>query len=182
MRRWNEQTLRYEPFSPGARKYPPLSDQLRVQLERIPAVSDGIIKYYPCKVRLKDGRWQDFVYVVNADDYIRVWGVWPDQDKRKREVRIQDVEQIAESSSRLPQAFAQRLYDAGESGMGYVIFELSHSDGSRSAHLSGNAVDFVQLPNGKTPKDVVAVHPHSGRERHDRLSAHDYYWCLFGTG
>jgi hypothetical protein len=180
MERWNDQMCRYEPFSPGARKYPPLSEYLRAELERISSVSDGMMEYHPCKVRLKDGRWQDFVYVVDADDYIRVWGVWPDQDKGKWEVGIEDVAAIAESPSRLPPAFAQRLYEAGESGMGYVLFELSYSDGLRSAHLSGNAVDFVQLPEDKTPKDIVDVHPHAGRDARERFSAHDYYWCLIG--
>ena len=179
MRRWNEQTRRYEPFSPGMRKYPPLSEQVRAELGRVPPVSDGMMKYHPCKVRLKDGRWQDFVYAVDADDYIRVWGVWPDQDNGKREVRIEDVEEIAESPSRLPPVFAQRLYEAGESGMGYMLFELSYRDGSRSAHLSGNAVDFIRLPDGKTPEDIVSVHPHAGREAADRLSAQEYYWCIF---
>jgi hypothetical protein len=180
MGRWNEEARRYEPFSPGAREYGALPGQLRSELERVPPVSDGLVNYYPCKVRLKDGRWQDFVYVVDADSYIRVWGVWPDQDKGKRAIMIEDVEEIAESPSRLPPAFAQRLYEAGESGMGYVIFELSYSDGSRSAHSAGNAVDFVRLPNDKTPKDIVGVHPHAGREARDHFSVQQYYWCLFG--
>ena len=65
--------------------------------------------------------------------------------------------------------------------MGYALFELSYTDGSRSAHQAGNALDFVRLPEGKNPKDIADVHPHAGRMEHDRLPGHDYYWCLFGS-
>jgi hypothetical protein len=139
-----------------------------------------MMKYHPCGVTLKDGTKQDCVYIVAADDYIRVWGVWPDQDEGKHEIRIEDVREIDQSPSRLPPTMAQRLYDAGESGMGYVLFELSYVDGSRSAHVSGNAVDFIRLPDGKSLRDIVEVHPHAGRQTQARLSAREYYWCLFG--
>jgi hypothetical protein len=179
LRLWNEETHRFEPFSVGARQYLPLSPKLRAQLERIPPTKDGMMKYHPCKVTLKDKKEQDCVYVVDAAEYIKTWGVWPDQDKGKREIRIEEVEEIMESPSRLPLAMAQRLYDAGESGMGYVAFELTYRDGSRNVHVSGNAVDFVRLPDGKTMRDIVDVHPHAGRGASGHLSAPEYYWCLY---
>ncbi len=178
--RWNEELGRYEPFSPGIRTYRSLSSDLLAQRERISPTTDGIVKYYPCKVTLADGREQDFVYVVDADDYIRAWGVWPDQDQGKREISLGDIRAIEVSPSRIPQRLAQRLYEARESGMGYVLFEVSYRGGSRSAHLSGNAVDFIQLPDGKVIDDVMDVHPHAGRESQIRMAAPEYYWCLVG--
>ena len=179
MRRWNEEAKRWESFSAGARTYPPLSPKLRAQLERVPPTKDGTMEYHPCKVRLKGGEEQDFVYVVDAGKYIKTWGVWPGQDKGKREIRVEEVEEIAESPSRLPLAMAQRLYDAGESGMGYVAFALSYRDGSRSVHVSGNATDFVRLPDGKTVHDISEVYPHAGRGASGYLEAPDYFWCLY---
>lgn len=179
IRRWNEDTKRYEPFSPGERKYPTLPPALRRQLERVPPTKDGLMTYHPCRLTLKDGKKQDYVYVADAAIYIKTWGVWPDQDKGKREIEIGNVEAIEESPSRLPPVFAQRLYDSGESGMGYVAFALSFRDGSRSIHISGNATDFVLLPEGKTMQDVLDVHPHAGRGESGHLHAPEYFWCLY---
>jgi hypothetical protein len=168
----------FKPYSPGIRKYPPLSQEQIVQLKKIPSSNDG----YPCKVVLKEGIEQDFVYIVDAEAYIRAWGVWPDQDKGKQEIHIEQVELIVESTSRLPPTMAQRLYAAGESGMGYVLFEVSYKDGSRSAHIAGNAVDFIQLPVDKTMNDISDIYPHAGREAQAHLESPNYFWCLFGKG
>ena len=179
MKRWNEETRSYEAFSAGIRRYPKLPSELAEQLALVAPTTDGPMTYRPCKVTLDTGSDQDFVYVADAASYIKVWGIWPDQDHGKREIRIENVRKISESPSRLPPLFSQKLYDAGESGMGYVVFELSFRDGSRSCHLSGNATDFVRLPDGKMMRDVVAVHPHEGRERSGHLHAPDYWWCLY---
>jgi hypothetical protein len=74
---------------------------------------------------------------------------------------------------------AQHLYAAGESGMGYVMFEIAYRDASRSRHLSGNAVDFVQLAQGKTASEIDNIFPHAGRGSKDYLENPKYYWCLF---
>ena len=166
-------------FFSGERSYPALPANLREQIARIPSASDGLLRYCPCEVSLRDSNIVDCVYVVEANEYIRAWGVWPDQDSGKREIKIQNVVQIRESPSRLPANLAQVLYDAGESGMGYVVFEIEYSDGSRSAHCSGNAVDFVNLAHGMMMSDVVAVHPHEGRGK-ALLKMPEYYWCLYG--
>lgn len=179
MKRWNEKTRSWEAFSAGIRRYPKMAPELAAQLSLVAPTTDGSMTYRPCKVTLADGSDQDFVYVVDAASYIEVWGVWPDQDQGKREISIENVRKISESPSRLPPRFSQKLYDAGESGMGYVVFELSFSDGSRSCHLSGNATDFVQLPKGKSMQEVMAIHPHEGRGRSDHLRAPDYWWCLY---
>ena len=95
--------------------------------------------------------------------YIKCWGVWPDQDKGKREIKIQNVVRIEACRFALPTPHAQCLNDAGESGMGYMVFEIEYRDGSRTAHLSGCVVNFVRIAEEKTMADVVAVHPHAGR-------------------
>jgi hypothetical protein len=179
MKRWNERTQSWETFSAGVRRYPRISPELAAQLEPVVPTTDGLMTYRPCKVTLDNGSDQDFVYVVNAASYIKAWGIWPDQDLGKREIRIEHVRNISESPSRLPPHLSQKLYDAGESGMGYVVFELSFIDGSRSCHLSGNATDFVVLPKSKSMQDIIAVHPHEGRGRSDHLHAPDYWWCLY---
>jgi hypothetical protein len=41
---------------------------------------------------------------------------------------------------------------------------------------SGNAVDFIRYPPGKSPKDVVAVIPHEGRRDDSLVKA--FAWTL----
>jgi hypothetical protein len=173
-------TREYKPFTPGERAYPSMTSAVTEQVSRVATTSDGGLAYCPCSVLLVDGTIVDCVFLVEAQAYIRPWGVWPDQDSGKREVRIQYVVHVRESPHRLPASLAQRLYDAGESGMGYVLFEIEYRDGSRSAHVSGNAVDFVRLAEGKVMSDAIAVYPHEGRNKH-LIEAPEYAWCLYGT-
>jgi len=179
MKKWNQHTGRYEEFSPGKRRYPQLPTDLVRQLRNIPATANYGVHYHPCRVVLTDGNAVDCVFMVDAEEYITTWGIWPDQDEGKSEISINDVVRIEASPYRLPVQFAQRLYDAGESGMGYVLFEILYRDGSNSYHVSGNAVDFVGLPPEKTIDDIKEVNPHKGRNAEYQLRSPAYSWCLF---
>jgi hypothetical protein len=148
-------------FEPKQRLMPPLPPFLREQLPTIEPSVIGRGNYFPCSVTLKDGTTHDCVYVVSQATYIRDWGFYPEGD---RNISISDVTSLRESPFRLPAAFANRLYSAGESCMGGVIFTVVFSDGSKQAYVTGNAVDFISFPEGKRPADVVDVLPHVGRD------------------
>jgi hypothetical protein len=66
----------------------------------------------------------------------------------------------------LPARFANILYEAGESGMGYCAFSVELRDHRRLYFVTGNAVDFLNWPEGVLPDDVIGVTPH------DRFSEH----------
>jgi hypothetical protein len=153
---------------------------LQAQLHVIEPTHDGIIEYFPCMVQLANGEQHDCVYVVDANSYIRIWGVWPDEDRGKQALAVQDVVQIHPSPTRLPVQFARQMYAVGESGMGYCIFTLQFSDGTRQAYCTGNLIDFPELPEGKSVRDVVALIPNEG-PREQTLGTREYYWCLFGA-
>lgn len=138
----------------------------------------GPTKYFPCAATLRDGSVQDCVYLVSQAQYIRVWGSYPEDDRRKSSIRIQDIESVVESPNRLLAKIANRIYEAGESGMGYTVFTLVFGDGSRQSYLTGDAVDFIDYPDGKTANDVLEVLPHVGRDTQPR-SGRPYYWCLY---
>ena len=138
-----------------------------------------LTKYYPCQVTLDDGTVMDRVYVVSDQPYYQLWGVWPKDDRGKKEVDIRKVTDISESPSRLPIEIANEIYRAGESGMGYCLFELEFKDGQRQACVTGNAVDFVPMPRGKATEDIVWVLPRKGRNDPNLVHGHDYFWCLF---
>jgi hypothetical protein len=158
--------------------FPTLPDKLREDLRNITPSMDGDLTYWPCAARMKDGTVLVCVYVVPEGPYIKSWGVYPQQDRAKSYISLGDVDALAESPRRLPAQFANKLHKSGESGMGYTIFTVVFADGSRQAYGTGNAVDFIRYPEGKTQSDVVDVLPHEGRNA-EPVSCPDYYWCLF---
>ncbi len=160
-------------------RYGTLPKHVRSALFAIePAISGGL-EYRPCTVTLLNGDVSDIVYVVEAARYIRQWGIWPEEDSAKRSVRIENVAAIQESPCRLPARFANELYQAGESGMGYSIFTIVFADETRQACVAGNAIDFVRYPPDKGPGDVVAVLPHEGRNIEPLVQVPPYCWCLY---
>ena len=171
--------LNLEEEPPFVGRYPKLPDHLQPQLDAITPSVDGDMKYYPCKVRLHDGSEIDHVYLVAEAPYIRNWGVYPREDPHKAEVLAGDIASLAESPSRLPARFANELYKAGESGMGYTLFTVVFADGSRQAYSAGNAIDFIEYPPGKGPQDVAQVLPHEGRSDKHRIDAPDFHWCIY---
>jgi hypothetical protein len=167
------------------RTYAPISDSLKEQLLRVEPSVDRQMEYRPCKVILKNGKQLDFVYVCKANMYIRPWGVWPEDDRGKKSILIQDVQEIAEYPLRLPVRFANKMHQAGELGMGYYLFSIVLADGRKFPYVTGNAVDFINLPERVTPEMIVDLLPHEGRSFFKNRKPNfyetnaEYYWCLF---
>lgn len=173
--RWQEQLLEKHIT------YTSLPPHVQEALKDIEPSQDGELVYYPCRTVLKSGEACDSVYIVPENPYLKYWGVYPENDRGKRWIKMEDIAEVAESPVRLPAQFANEIYRNGESGMGYTIFSVVFSDGSRQAYGMGNAVDFIRYPNGKGPKDVVAVIPHEGRNDATRVDGSEYYWCLYSA-
>jgi hypothetical protein len=165
--------------------YPRVTPSQQMQLSKVETTSDGICQYAPCRVTLASGAVIDRVYIVDSYGYSRTWGIDPSLDKGKRSVAIQDVVTIESSPTRLPASLANKLYAAGESGMGYTIFIVVMSDGSQLPFVTGNAVDFPNWPDGIDPRQAVDVLPHAGGDIfRDRApgpaeSSAEYTWCLY---
>ena len=159
-------------------RYPSLPDRVREALDGIVPSGDNGLWYFPCRVTLRDGKILDAVYIEPEIPYLQWWGVYPEDDRGKRFVRIEDVVTVEDSPTRLPARFANQIYDHGESGMGGTTFTVVFSDGEQQAYVTGNAVDFIRYPNGKGPKDVTAVLPHEGRNA-QKMGVPDWYWCLY---
>lgn len=160
-------------------RYPPLPEHLAKSLAMIePSRFDDLL-YCPCKVILTDGTSLDTVYVQQEDDYLKTWGVYPEDDIHKYSIRVTDVRSLESSPTRLPARFATKIYDGGESGMGVNRFVVLFADGTRQAYVSGNAVDFIPYPPGKGPRDVVGVMPHDSVA--PVVDALQWYWCLYSN-
>lgn len=167
----------------GRSTYDKLSPALSAQLSRITPSTDGYFRYFPCQVALSDGRKQDRVYLTDAASYSRSWTPFPSEDRGKREVLIGNVVGIEDSPSRLPADIANRIYGSGESGMGYIIFTLVFEDGSRLPCSTGDAVDFVALPQRYIGLKVRDVELQVGREQinagAEAGKPADYSWCIY---
>jgi hypothetical protein len=159
-------------------RYNPLPDHIREALGQITPSKDGELEYFPCRVTLDSGQELNNVYIEPEDSYMKVWDVYPEEDGGKKSVRIEQVIRVDESPSRLPAQIANEIYRNGESGMGYTVFTIVFADGSRQACVTGNAVDFIDYPDGKGPADVLEVLPHEGRDK-DLVRAPEWYWCLY---
>jgi|HubBroStandDraft_3_1064219.scaffolds.fasta_scaffold135644_2 hypothetical protein len=170
---WHEQLLE------GCVAYSALLPDVREALKNIGPSRDGELVYYPCRAVLKSGEAFDTVYIVPEKPYVKHWGVYPENDRGKRWIRMEDIAEVQESPTRLPAQFANEIYRNGESGMGYTIFTVVFADGVRQACATGNAVDFIQYPIGEGPKDVIAVIPHEGRRGDSLVKSPQWYWCLY---
>jgi hypothetical protein len=160
-------------------RYSPLPQSLLEQLNSIAPSRSGEMLYFPCAVLLRSGQTLDTVYVEPDQMYFDQWGVYPEDDKYKNSILIDDVVKIQESPLRLPVQFANLVYEGGESGMGAYVFTLLFEDGSRQAYYSGSAIDFIPYPAGKGAKDIVGVMPHEGRGDPSAIGCLDWHWCLY---
>jgi hypothetical protein len=157
-----------------------IGSELLAQVGAVTPSGGRRLLYRPCEVVLKDGRVVDRVYVQEAWTWKQTWGVWPEDDRGKSSIAIDDVASIRESPSRIDPRLATRLLDAGESGMGYSRFTLVLRDGRRINTMTGGAVDFPGLPDGVAASDVVDVIPHEHVGMLDtKLPDPPYWWCLY---
>lgn len=160
-------------------RYSPLPHNLSKLMNSIDPSRDGGMLYFPCKVWLREGGTLDTVYVEPDEMYIDCWSIYPEDDKHKWSILIDDVVDVQESPMRLPVRFANQVYDGGESGMGVHVFTVLFADGSKQAYRSGGAIDFIPYPAGKGPQDIVGVMPHEGRDDSTARDCLRWYWCLY---
>ena len=144
----------------------------KAQLRAIIPSRDGTLAYYPCRAILDDGSVHDRIYFVDSNEFARIWGIVSERPT----VDAGRVVQIEVATDRLPPDLANTLYEAGESGMGYCVFVVRFRDGAEQPYVTGNAVDFLDWPTGRSGADAVAVYPHHGRGMPHRAGL-SFQWC-----
>lgn len=169
----------YTPLVIENRSYPKLTEAQKLQLFEIqPSISYGL-EQRPCRVILDDGQVFNNAIIAESKSYIKFVGIWPEDDPGKKALDISRVVAIEPSPNRLPAYLSNKLYSAGETTMGGVIFTVIFSDGSEQVYEYGNALDFINLPEDKTFSDIIDVIPHKGRDTENKLRGLDFFWCLF---
>ena len=166
----------------GPKRIEPIARALFEKLNRVTPSRDGDMLYYPCRVVTRDGRVFDRVYVQPREPYLTRWGVLPFDDRDKGWIAISEIVDLEESPFRLPPHLADKVYRWGETGMGYFRFRVGFRRWRNSAVATGNAVDFIPLPQGVTGADVKRVHRHGDRDWPTELAPR-YYWSIYeGVG
>lgn len=124
-------------------------------LEAISAIEPGVWGT-PCAIQLADGRAFESALAWENRRFGDA-GQW---------INPQNIVSVSECLKRMPARFAKLIQSAGESGMGYHIYVVDLRDGNSLVHVASNlCIDFVGLPAGYSSSDIIAVHPHEGRER-----------------
>lgn len=152
-----------------------MSEALSEQLSRVPPSLGPYCGYRPCRVTLRSGQTDDVVYIAKAESYIAAWGVRPEDDAAKRSVSIADVVDITESPRRLPATFANRLYDSGESGMGYSVFTVCPSRRASPAVCHRQRCRLPRPPTARAARWRVGQ---QARTRGARRSLNSQTTCL----
>ncbi|MFS4505245.1 hypothetical protein ACMA46_03320 [Clavibacter sp. Sh2141] len=133
-----------------------LTPELAGQLARVPRTHDGLLA--PCRITLRSGHVRDRVLVGERAAVARAG------HRVRAAFEVEDVARIEDSPLRLPAELAERIHEAGESGMGYLRFLVRMRDGSTLPFVTGGSADFPAWPPGVSPADAVDVVPHGGRE------------------
>ena len=171
--------------------YPTISDKLASQLAEIEPSGDGRREFKPCRAVLRDGGVLDRVIAAPALENTRPstdegWTALT-SEANQTSVSIRDVVGFEPTTARLPAQLANKVYEAGESGMGYTLFVVVLRDGSQLPFVSGWIADFPNLPPGVGTEDIVDVLPHAGREHFQQPLSPEramavHHWCRYRTG
>jgi hypothetical protein len=156
-----------------------LISDVRRELDLIePSVTTYGIQLYPCSARLRDDTVLKCVYFVDAAAFRRFWGRDRPEDVPggKQSISPSQVVSIKESPLRLPARFANEIYRAGESGMGYFDFCLVFSWWCRRDYVVGGLVDFLEYPRWRGPSDVKRVILYRNKRKVRRTP--EAWWCI----
>ena len=165
-------TLR--PWNHVGRIRPSVWDALR-QLPR------GSEHTYPCSVEQNDTtRWPRVLFAERKDYDQWYHGTYA------MNVPFLDVEtvmSVGPSPSKTPVAIEKRMYRHGETRMGGFVVTFVLRDGTQFVHAGGDFCEFVSVPEGYLPDDIVDV-VFEGDDRTDLgktqwLKSPDWKWCIF---
>jgi len=157
---------------------------MRVAPSHDPAFGDN----RPCLVRFRDSREVDRVYVEDINQLIGDADRWKHgslervlADLQARNLPLEDVVAIEESPTRLPPGLANKIFAAGETGMGYFEFGVVLSDGRILEGHSGGSLDFLELPTGIEAGMISDVIPNRLASRPPDVTGAEYFYCLYSS-
>lgn len=143
-----------------------------------PSIDDNGFRYRPCMLRLQDGAVYRRVYVAPRQEYVSLWG----DDPLRQHLQASSVIALEPSPDRLYAPVASRIYTFGEAAMGARRFIIVDRWNGRHLCQTGDAVDFVSLPDGLQPGDIIdaePAHPQGQPDVGAVLRGAPYAWCIY---
>ena len=159
-----------------------LSVKLKKELELIIPYSEFETDYYPCDVLMKNGKMKKNVIIVEAQQYINIWGMWPKDDNHKREIKLSDVKSIKTAQNRMPIQIENQLQYIEETGMGYHLFFLKLNSERKLLAQTGNIKFFLNLGENILASDISEILPFDRSVDFDvmpEIFESNYYWCIY---
>ncbi len=164
-------------FWQHAKEIPPA---LWKELNRLPRANDDA---YPCMVEQLDGTNLPCVLFVEESVYRKMFkGFFGNKDLF---IEIESVKSIRPSPSKTPVDIEKKMQEHGETRMGGTIVTFVLRDGRRFVHVGGNSYEFVSVPPGYEPDDIVDAFFENERGERIQLYPKEYYepphsmWCVF---
>jgi len=164
----------------------PIPASLLAKLNTVPGSFDqNGYEYRPCCLTLRAGTVHPGTYVQEYSGWHNIGTIEPFAHGLSW-VAIEDVMGIEESPERFPPAVATAINKRHEVGMGFKLFSIETADGASYPYV-GYLGDFLELPDGVDPKDVVAITdqplgmhqlPRKARLAECRHDA-EFEWCIY---
>jgi hypothetical protein len=96
---------------------------------------------------------------------------------------VETVKSVGPSPSKTPIAIERKMYRHGETHMGGFVVTFVLRDGTSFVHAGGDFCEFVAVPKGYAPDDIVdvAFEDNRGTElaKTGWLKSPDWKWCIF---
>lgn len=136
---------------------------------------------YPTKVTSKDGTVYPHCYLMPVEASRRTveYLIF-----KALHIASDSILAIGESEDRIPPKFANLLYAMGENHMGGLTFQLTFGDGNVANYGFGSGLlrDFLQLPQGYKPTDIMELDFMYGKKKTlgGEFGVHeDHFLCFF---
>lgn len=159
-----------------------LPEELWDVLESLPRTADtsGGGAVYPCAVEQADGTYWPCVLFVEKEVYHNSYrGTYGMADPF---LDVRSVVSVLPSPYKTPIPIEKRMYSHGETHMGGFVVTFLLKDGTRFFHSGGDFCEFVGVPPGYVPDDIVDVVFEQDPKISDQvnhLTAPDWKWCVF---
>jgi len=156
-----------------------ISPAMWKELNRLPRASNDT---YPCMVEQLDGTTWPCVLFVDESIYRKKFkGCYGMEEPF---IEIESVKSILPSPSKTPVHIEKRMLRNGETRMGGIVVTFVLRDGKRFIHVSGGFYEFVSVPPGYRPDDIVKVIIEDYRDRLNLVKGQyltdpNWKWCVF---
>jgi hypothetical protein len=110
---------------------------------------------YPCSATLNDSRSIRRLLIVDVTRLVEL-GIPPFPEVT---VPFESIVSISDAPDRMPPDLVDPLYEHGETSMGGFTILLSFVDMEPLVFDAGSIVDFPELPQGYTMKQLAAATP-----------------------